>query len=198
MRLKFKSTTLNPKALVYRRFIALEQSLTTNTLYKTTDNIIWAFNSDTLTFIPISAENVPLTANKIDITATTYLQYRDTYFWYDTEWKSTTSVASSGITLLSATFNNIAKYQLNRYYYVGSFDYMIKGSIEGSTTQYIKGNIIPFTSLNIKHFNDEINLSPDDLVVVDKHLYSVENVEESIKRQPKGFSIYFATLNSIL
>lgn len=198
MRLKFKSTTLNPKALVYRRFIALEQSLTTNTLYKTTDNIIWAFNSDTLTFIPISAENVPLTANKIDITATTYLQYRDTYFWYDTEWKSTTSVASSGITLLSATFNNIAKYQLNKYYYVGSFDYMQKGGIEGTTTQYIKGNIIPLTSMNIKHFNDDIHLTPDDLVVIKGRLYSVENPEEDHKHQPQDYTIYFATLNSIL
>ena len=101
-------------------------------------------------------------------------------------------------TLLSATFNNIAKYQTNKYYYVGSFDYMIKGSVGGTTTQYIKGNIIPLTSLNIKYFDDSINLAVDDLVVIDKKLYAVENPEIVKKMQPKAFNIYFATLNSIL
>ena len=75
---------------------------------------------------------------------------------------------------------------------------MIKGSIEGTTTQYLKGNIIPLTSLNIKFFNDDIKLSPDDLVVIGKRLYSVENPETVAKRQPKAFNVHFATLNSIL
>ena len=48
------------------------------------------------------------------------------------------------------------------------------------------------------HFNDDIKLSVDDLVVVDGHLYSVENPETIIKQQPKPFNIYFATLNNIL
>ena len=99
---------------------------------------------------------------------------------------------------MNLTFNNVGKYQTNKYYFVGSIDYMIKGSIEGTTTQYIKGNIIPLTSLNIRYFNDYIKLSPDDLIVIDKHLFSVENVEDVIKRQPKKFAIHFATLNSIL
>jgi hypothetical protein len=100
--------------------------------------------------------------------------------------------------LLNATFNNIAKYQTNKYYYVGNFDFTIKGSIEGATARYIKGNIIPLKSLNIKYYEDNIDLSVDDLVVVDGHLYSVENPETSIKQQPKPFKIHFATLNSIL
>ena len=102
------------------------------------------------------------------------------------------------IPLLSATFNNIGKYQTNTYYYVGSFDYMIKGTISGTTTQFIKGNIIPLTSLNIKYFDDDIDLAPDDLVVIEGHLYSVENPETVLKQLPKPFKVHFATLNSIL
>ena len=95
-------------------------------------------------------------------------------------------------------FNNMSKYQTNKYYYVGSFDFMIKGSIEGTTTQYIKGNITPLTAMNIKHYNDDIKLSVDDLVVVEGRLYSVENPETVYKQQPKRYNIYFATLNSVL
>lgn len=99
--------------------------------------------------------------------------------------------------ILNAKFNNIAKYQTNKYYYIGSFDYMIKGSIDGTITQYIKGNIIPLKSLNIK-YSDDVELSPDDLVVIENRLYSVENPETVLKQQPKPYKIYFATLNNIL
>lgn len=96
-------------------------------------------------------------------------------------------------------FNSIiGKYQTNKYYYSGSFDYIIKGSIEGTTTQYVKGNIVPLTSLNIKFYDDDITLTTDDLVVIDGHLYSVENPETVYKQQPKPFKIHFATLNNML
>ena len=122
-----------------------------------------------------------------------------TYFNYvATGWQKITDISSAGITLLNATFNNVAKYQTNKYYYVNSFDFMIKGSIEGTTAQYIKGNIIPLTALNIKFFDDDIDLAPDDLVVIENKLFSVENPETVIKQQPKPFKIYFATLNNIL
>lgn len=75
---------------------------------------------------------------------------------------------------------------------------MIKGSIEGTNAQFIPGNIIPLSSFNIKYFNDDIQLNQDDLVVIDKHLYSVENPETDIKYNPKPYKIHFATLNSIL
>lgn len=100
--------------------------------------------------------------------------------------------------VLSAKFSNIGKYQTNKYYFAGSFDYMVKGQIEGSTTQFLKGNITPLTSLNIKHYNDSIELQPDDLVVIGKHLYSVENPETTYKQQPKPYAIHYVTLNSIL
>ena len=200
MKLKPKSTVKNPKALVYKRFISLDKSLNLKTIYKTTiDNVFWTFDSVTLEFDNLNAELVPQGAEIVAITSSSVvLKFQSYYFYYyGSEWQKSTTLPTGEITLLSATFNNIAKYQTNKYYYSGSFDYMIKGSIEGTTAQYIKGNIIPLTALNIKYF-DDIELSPDDLVVIDKHLYSVENPEVVLKQQPKPYKIYFATLNNIL
>ena len=205
--MKFKSTTLNPRALVYKRFISLEKSINLSTIYKTYDDKFWTFDAVNLQFDEIESSLVPASSSIVEIPRPTtdgvhfnmvILSYQNKYFTYlSQKWQQVEELLD-GITLLSAKFGNIAKYQTNKYYFVGSFDYMIKGSIEGTTTQYIKGNIIPLTSLNIKYFNDDIKLSPDDLIVIDNHLFSVENVEDVIKRQPKKFSIHFATLNSIL
>lgn len=200
MKLKPKSTVKNPKALQYKRFIGLEKSINLQTIYNSvSDGLFWTFDNLTLTFSQIDSSLVPNTSRVVQIQEfSSILQYLDNYFRYtDIGWQKIDNLESN-VTLLSATFNNIAKYQTNKYYYVGSFDYMIKGSIEGTTSQYIKGNIIPLTSLNIKHYSDDITLSPDDLVVIDGHLYSVENPETSIKQQPKAYKIHFATLNSIL
>ena len=208
MKLKPKSTTKNPKALLYRRFIDLEKSLNSSVVYltRTFSGIIvtlkyWIFDNQSLEFLKVSTGVLTPNTKIIPITSySTILNYKGNYFMYDDDlgWIKTTDLSGENITLLNASFNNIAKYQTNKYYFVGSFDFVLKGSIEGTTTQYIKGNIIPLTSLNIKHFDDEIKLSPDDLVVVDGHLYSVENPEIVVKQQPKPYKIYFATLNSIL
>ena len=201
MKLKPKSTTRNPKALHYKRFIGLEKSVNLNIVYKTvSDNLFWTFDNLKLTFTNIPSTLVPQGATQVSVNnAVTILQYQGTYFNYvATGWQKITDISSAGITLLNATFNNVAKYQTNKYYYVNSFDFMIKGSIEGTTAQYIKGNIIPLTALNIKFFDDDIDLSPDDLVVIENKLFSVENPETVIKQQPKPFKIYFATLNNIL
>lgn len=149
-------------------------------------------------FKTIDKSLIPATSKVVDITDfTSVLSYRGEYYRYTgTKWEDTDT--TDGLTLLSATFNNIAKYQTDKYYFAGSFDYVIKGSVEGTTTQYIKGNVIPLTALSIKHFNDEIKLSVEDLVVIEGKLYSVENPETVYKQQPKKYSIYFATLNSIL
>lgn len=201
MRLKPRSTTLNPKALLYKRFIGLEKSVNLNIVYNTvSDGLFWTFDNLTLEFTQVESSALPQGATIVQIqSSSSVLNYQGTYFRYNdlSGWEKITDIASN-VTLLSASFNNVAKYQVNKYYFVGSFDYVIKGSIEGTTAQYIKGNIIPLTALNIKHYNDDIRLSPDDLVVVDGHLYSVENPETVIKQQPKPFNIYFATLNSIL
>lgn len=200
MQIKFKSTATLPKALLYKRFIGLEKSINLTTVYKTvSDGKVWTFDNETLVFSQINSA-VVTTASKITEVEdfTTVLQYQNVYFKYTgLQWDKFTQ-AESTITPLSATFNNIGRYQTNKYYYVGAFDFMIKGSIEGTNTQYIKGNILPLTAFNIKHFNDSIKLTQDDLVVVEKRLYSVENPETDIKYNPKPYKIYFATLNSIL
>lgn len=201
MRLKPKSTTKNPKALLYKRFIGLEKSINLQTIYNTvSDGNFWTFDNLTLSFSQIQSSLIPQTSQIVQIQDfSSVLQYQGTYFRYTgLAWQEITDLSGSNITLLSSTFNNIAKYQTNKYYFVGSFDFVVKGSIEGTTAQYIKGNIIPLTSLNIKHYDDEIKLSTDDLVVVGGHLYSVENPETTIKQQPKPFNIYFATLNNVL
>lgn len=204
MILKPKSTVHNPKALLYKRFIALDETLSTKNVYKTTfdtgGDAYWLFNVDTLSFTLIDVVLVGNNRNVIIVQKyVTVLKYLDKYFNFTGEaWTEYTLSDGDSITLLNAQFANIGKYQTNKYYYSGSFDFMIKGTIEGTTTQYIKGNIIPLTALNIKYFNDSVQLSPDDLVVIGKRLYSVENPEVVQKRSPKAFNIYFATLNSIL
>ena len=105
---------------------------------------------------------------------------------------------ATGLDLLSALFNDVARYQTNKYYRVGTFDYMIRGSIEGSENQIIKGAIAPLNPMEIKHFNDYIKLDHDDLVVIDGHLYYVEDTTRDEKRMPKKYNVYFARLNNIL
>lgn len=198
--MKFKSTTLGTRALLYKRFIGMEKSLNLTTVYNTTsDGLFWTFDYETLKFSKLTIGTIPTATKIVQIEDfKSVLQYQSTYFRYNgLEWQTITELGED-ITLLSATFNNVGRYQTNKYYYCGSFDFMVKGSVEGTNTQYIKGNIIPLSSLNIKHFNDDIQLTQDDLVVACGHLYSVENPETDIKHQPKDYKIYFATLNSIL
>ena len=149
MKLKPRTTTQNTRALVYRRFIGLEKSLSLSIIYNTiSDGKFWTFDNLTLYFSPITLAEIPQGSKITQVSDfSSVLQYQDKYFRYNgLEWQNISELGQD-ITLLSATFNNIAKYQTNKYYYVGSFDYVIKGSIEGTTSQYIKGNIIPLTSL---------------------------------------------------
>lgn len=201
MRMKFKSTTLSPRALLYKRFIGLEKSINLATVYHTLSNdMMWTFDNLNMTFSTIDSDEIPYETTIVPIEDfKSVLQYQKSYFRFNgIEWVEVKDTDEDGIALLSATFNNISRYQTNKYYYAGSFDCMVKGSVEGTNTQYIKGNVIPLTSLNIKHFDDNIRLCQDDLVVLDGRLYSVENPETDIKHQPRDYNIYFATLNSIL
>lgn len=198
MKLKPKSTVHNPLALVFRRFTVINESFTVENIYMTVaDNKYWIFDNQKLSFIEVDNAVISASTKVTNVFNYNVLQYQKLYFKYNgASWVSIEDI--SGLTLLSALYNNVGKYQTNKYYFSGSFDYMIKGSIEGTTSQYIKGNILPLTSLNIKYFDDDISLSVDDLVVIDGKLYSVEDPETTIKQQPKPFKIYFATLNSIL
>ena len=198
MKLKPKSTVHNPLALVFRRFTVINESFTVENIYMTVaDNKYWIFDNQKLSFIEVDNAVISTSTKVTNVFNYNVLQYQKLYFKYNgASWESIEDI--SGLTLLSALYNNVGKYQTNKYYFSGSFDYMIKGSIDGTTSQYIKGNILPLTSLNIKYFDDDISLSVDDLVVIDGKLYSVEDPETTIKQQPKPFKIYFATLNSIL
>ena len=198
MKLKPKSTVHNPLALVFRRYTVINESFTVENIYMTVaDNKYWVFDNQKLSFIEVDNADISTSTKVTNVFNYNVSQYQKLYFKYNgASWESIEDI--SGLTLLSALYNNVGKYQTNKYYFSGSFDYMIKGSIEGTTSQYIKGNILPLTSLNIKYFDDDISLSVDDLVVIDGKLYSVEDPETTIKQQPKPFKIYFATLNSIL
>lgn len=202
MRLKPRTTTLQPRALLYKRFIGLEKSMSTANVYKTNynDNTrYWVFDIETKTMLEIT--NMPVNAqNIIEVQSfSTILRYYDKYFVFkDIAWHETTDLTGENITLLSATFGNIGKYQTNNYYYVGSFVYTHSGSISETTTQYLKGNIIPLTSMNIKTYNDNLVFKKDDLCVVHKHLFSIEEVEHDHKQMPKDFFIHYLTLNNIL
>lgn len=209
MRLKYKNTNLNPKALVYRRFIGIEKSLNLQIIYNIrpsqyVNGVDWTFDyqKEEFTQVPNNITYYPDLQNSkyiIGYTNKTVFKYQDYYYIYRTTgWEKSKTIPQGMETLENLGYNNIGRYQVNQYYYDGSFDFVIKGSISGSTTQYVKGNIIPLTSLNIKYFSDEINLTKDDLVVIDGRLYSIEDVELNAKRMPKAFNIYFATLNNIL
>lgn len=101
-------------------------------------------------------------------------------------------------TTLDKHFANVGKYQFNQYYFTGSFDFTIMGDTEGNTIQPVKGLITPLKTFNIKYYSDYANLSPDDLVVINNGLYSVESPDSVVKWQPRPLRIYNATLNNIL
>lgn len=318
MRLKPKTTTLNSRALLYKRFINIEKGIAVQNVYKTTDGKFWLFNVEDYKFIEIEQKNFNASSKVLDVAINSVLSYKnigvlynEQYGWgmfemtqglynnkalfyetlnrnnpkiiktftdvnplillqnatvsYSTNTSFTFSFRVYGKNIFTGKesllmeetittttfetfkgsvpldinaqtvitkveieanytgqysqtqrieltingslnlnqvtdgrFNNMSKYQINKYYYVGSFDFVIKGSIEGTTGQYIKGNIMPLTAMNIKHFDDNIKLTTDDLVVVEGRLYSVENPETVYKQQPKRYNIHFATLNSVL
>lgn len=198
MRLKPKSSVLNPRALLYRRYTDLEKSLSAVTVYETIDNKVWTFDGLEHSFIEL--DSTPSGATIVEITSNEqYLTYKNKFYTYtaDNGWVGTETQPTG--TLASALQRGtIAKYQLNKYYLVGSFDYMVKGTIETTDGQPIKGLITPTTSLTIRTYTDTLKLDHDDLVVLDGRLYSVESIEISVLRMPKKYNIYYATLNNIL
>lgn len=211
MRLKPRSTMLNPRALLYKRYTQVQSSVTAsqngNTVYRTVDNKYWAFDYASKSFIEIDPETYGITTS-IVINDSYCIKYTDTtilnksyYYQYNRRngWKmfdtQPSGVPETVGTLKSSTIGN---YQINNYYYSGSFDYSIKGSITGNTIQRLRGNIIPVKSLDIKYYNDYVVVEPDDLIVIEKQLFAVESVEQEHKHNPRDFTIYYATLNSIL
>lgn len=201
MFLKPKSTVNNPRALLYRRFTSLEDSFSQKVVYKTAiDGKYWLFDAQKKQFTEIPVANPESTVIAVQ-NSLAFFYYNKTiwhYAWIPNVgygWRISQTAPGS---LLSAAYANVAKYQTNKYYFAGSFDFMVRGSIEGSTIQYAKGLITPQSSMNIRTFDDTLEVRPDDLVVVDGSLYAVENPMVVYKRMPKKFGVYYMTLNNIL
>ena len=196
MILKPKSTPLNERALVYKRYTDLALSVDRKYVYYTENRVsvskYWYFNALTLTFVETEPTETYI---KVDPKAV-YGYYNRCYqFNLDTNTWELLDVSSLTERIKSST---VGKYQINKYYFTGSFDYVVKGAIEGSITQPTKGLITPLSSFNICYYDRHIKLREDDLVVIDRHLYSVENPIIDHKHTPKDYTIYFATLNSLL
>ena len=196
MRLKPKSSAQNPRAMLYRRFTSLEDSFSKKVVYLTDDNKYWFFDAGKNVFT--ETETISQTSTVIEVqSGTSFFYFNKTVWFYSgNAWHFATSEVTGE--LLNVAFANVAKYQTNKYYFVGSFDFMMKGGESGSTIQYIKGLITPQTTMNIRTFDDTLEVRPDDLVVVDGSLYAVEDPEIVYKRMPKKFGVYFMTLNNIL
>ena len=192
MRIKPRGTVLNNKAQLYKRYTDIDKSLSLTTIYKTIDNKLWVF-SEQDNFVEVNESDI----TPILVSNTTVLRYKTKIYRYiGNVWQE--SAISEQDNVLTAKLGNIAKYQANKYYYAGSFDYMRKGSEESSDIQPIKGNIMPLTTMTIKYWSDYIHIDHDDLLVIGGKLYSVESLEKTEKRMPKPYNIYFATINSIL
>lgn len=216
MRLKPKTTVGKTRALLYKRFIGIEQAfhqldqtIVYYAQYRTDKGGIvtrsWYFDRISQQFIDVPSgvepdQQIRLTVGAVYTSGQYYfvLHSRIVGQGVSYTWERSETLPDTVQTLRGIGFANVGRYQTNKYYFAGSFDFMVKGSMEGTTTQYIKGNITPLTSFNIVHYNDYVQLSPDDLVVIDGHLYSVENPDRTLKHQPKDYFIYHATLNSIL
>lgn len=195
MFLKPKMTTQNPRALLYRQFIDIVSTMSLKCYYKTTDNTdnkYWLFDNANLSFIEVSYDNK---GEVVNVSPDSVLKYLDKCFKYSSAkgWQEANTTAT-----LSLKFANIGKWQMNKYYYTCSFDYIKKGAIDDTLIQPIKGNMFPLQTVEIQYYNDFVYLKPSDLVVIGKHLFSVESVSIDEKKQPKDFRIYNARLNSIL
>lgn len=208
--LKPRKSVLNAKALVYRRVTRIEKSRITSLVYMClkSDSTYdyYMYDADLDTMISVDVDNLEINPTLIPINNDLIVLTSGTkYFYWDKTadsnngaWVEDTTIPQSYSTLLDAGYSSVGRYHTNQYYYVGAIDYLITGEVAGAETQPIKGAIMPLSSMNIKYYDDYINLGVEDLIVIDHALYSVENADYSIKHQPRQYKVYYATLNSVL
>ena len=211
MFIKPRKTNLNQHALVYRRLTHLEKSRSTMIVFKCIildlNYRYFVFDLTKKRFDEIDINSLKVAPEKIiAVNLTTQVfQFENIYFTWNMlanngngTWVQHNTIPQNMTTLAQTGYSNIGEYETNEYIYVCSFDYTIKGEVIGALTQQLKGNIMPLTSMNIQYYNDYVNLSVDDLVVIQGQLFSVENPNFDVKHMPKDFKIYSCTLNSIL
>lgn len=195
MFMKPKNTSHNNRGTLYKRFKSLYGVDAASHIYITSDGKAWMFHMEQLNFI--ETENEP-TKNRTQVLEFDILAFQENYYSYEEGmWKRPTQVDIEK-KLLPIKYNNIGKIQANKYYENGSFRFVIKGSEGITSMQAMKGLITPLRNLTIKYWCDKIDIRPDDLVVVDGRLYSVESIDRKHKYMPSSFYTYFAVLNSIL
>lgn len=84
--------------------------------------------------------------------------------------------------------------ELNKYFYHSTFNYMPIDDVNDNTTQYVKGAIMREETRSIRWEIDNVPLEPNDIVVIDKKAYLVEDV---LVNQRVGMNVrktYTATL----
>lgn len=220
--LKPKKTTFNAKALVYRRVNKIGYSLSSECLYQcqnatTTLNFMFdkikqefvsveqiqptynnEFNADRYKTIVVNQDGNKVFTSKDENGKPYYFRWSYNADNGKGRWVKTETLPQTYTSLANAGYSNVGKYQMNKYVFVGSLDYVIKGEVAGTKTQAIKGLVMPLTTMNIQYFDDALQLDEEDLVVIDGTLFSVESPDYTIKHLPRPYKIYYATLNSIM
>ena len=198
MILKPKATSLGQRGLLFKRYtdVKLANGISAIDAPQTASNEPrFVFDTNIVDFIDVTDKTAPSSG---DIKKQRVM-YNGFFFRYDDaegRWMRT-SVADDPQNFLPVQYGTIGKYQTNAYCLERSFQFTIKGSIAGGTTQFVKGNIVELTNITIKYYDDSVNMSPDDLVVINGRLFSVEDPLMDRKMNPRPFNIYTATLNSI-
>lgn len=209
MILKPKTAIETIRAVVYKRFTDIERTFSTDpskiTLYKGDDNKYFTFDKESCTFLEYTETPTTETIVQVHGNGVYYgIIYRGIYFVYmNTNGTYSWQIFSqSTIPTLTDTYegksNIIAQYGANKYYFAGTFDFMYRGGVESVDSQPLKGAIIDLTSLEIKYYDDNINLDHDDMVVVSGRLFQVESTSFAKKYAPKPIIVArFVTLTSI-
>lgn len=92
----------------------------------------------------------------------------------------------------------IGTFDTNNYVKFKEFDYIITSKIDIAEVQYMKGLMSEEITFDIQYTNDDLGvLHNDDLVIIENRLYQVENPQKLIRRLPRLYYTYVATLKSI-
>lgn len=92
---------------------------------------------------------------------------------------------------------NFLKYKNSVYRKDIDFDFVRTTEIDNPEQQPIKGLKIESEIFDIKHYNDNLKLSNDDLVKVENKIYMVSNLSRKRVSQPKGYYVYYATFQQV-
>lgn len=204
MILKPKKNECNEPAIWFKRTTVGENATTIEAynVYKTSDGKYWAFDANKEKFVEWNKDDnygaiIDFTGGSLS-----YITIRKSIVCnYNKKWEYQTvyglrSLLAEFYPSIQANVMKSYSYTKNSYFNQGPFSWTMKGSIDNFTAQPIKGLMTNAKSLQIRT-DDDIDIMQEDLVVLNKRLYSVESIEISIKKQPRPLEIRYLTLNSI-